>query len=83
MMEYAVRTKVGPHAITHVVTVEAENAADAALEAEMKFITDTVRIVNVEMSDGDCLVDTCENDGHWCLECNCHFDLDGWCFNCS
>jgi hypothetical protein len=80
---YTVRMIMGNDTATTVTTVESDTPENAAREAEMKWSGITVKIVDIDGPEG-CYVDLCENDDHWC--CNCevtHLESDGTCFNCS
>jgi len=84
MFRYTVRMIMGTDTCTTITTVDAESAADAALEAEMKWTGIPIKIVNVELM-GDCCWDTvtCTMDEHYCSTCEGHLETDGECMNCD
>lgn len=80
---YTVRMIIGTDTCTTITTVESDTPETAAMTAEMMFRDTTVRIVDVNGPEG-CYTDLCENDDHWCCNCDVtHLDDDGTCFNCS
>lgn len=79
---YTVRMIMGNDTCTTQTLVEALTPEDAAREAEMKWTGITIRIVTVEGPDG-CDVGLCEDDDHWCCNCDVTHLEDGSCYNCE
>ncbi len=81
---YTVNMIIGSDTCSSVTTVVTDTPETAALTAQMMFTDTVVRIVSVLDSDGNCDTALCEDDDHWCCNCDVtHLETDGSCFNCS